>query len=421
MEPIIISIIAVLGSAFLSLLRSALISSRRAKLRLLAEKGGGKYIRALKLLEKTLYYEASLRAGLIFIKIFLGCFLGVIFYRNFGSQYEILAFAIISLAGGALLFFLTEIVSRTIAEAAPEKITAFFSWFIMVFPVFNFPLLALKKSISTMLCRFFPASQSRPGMTEDELLIALQEGEKSGIVESKEMSMVEGVFYLGDRPASAFMTHRSEIKWLDLKDEPEKIKETLREAGNQQYFPVIEGELDEVKGIISTSDLLTALLRGPLPLLETLMHTPFFIPETIPGIKAFEAFKKSGTGCLFVMDEYGGFAGILTVDNLIEEIVGQLSTAEGEEDEIIRQEDGTWLMDGCANIDEASSALSLSSLAEEGSRSEYHTLAGFILNLAGEIPKNGAYFDYLGFRFIVVDMDANRIDKVLVKKLEKDD
>ena len=418
MEPVVISIIAVIGSAFLSLLRSAVISSRRAKLRLLAEQGKKNYLRALKLIEKTLYYEASLRAGLIFIKIFLDCYLGIIFYRNYGSQYEVLAFAIISFIGGALLFFLTEIVSRTIAEAAPEKITAFFSWFIMMFPVFNFPLLLLKKSTSTMLHRFFPASQSNPGMTEDELYIALLEGEKSGIVESKERSMVEGVFYLGDRPASTFMTHRSEIKWLDIKDEPEKTKETLREAGEQQYFPVIEGELDEVKGIISTSDLMTALLSDQWPMLENLMHTPFFIPETMPALKAFEAFKKSETGCLFVMDEYGGFAGILTVNNLIEEIVGQLSVSKGEEEEIIQQEDGKWLMDGSTNIDEASHALSLSSLVEEGSHNEYHTLAGFILNLAGEIPKTGAHFDYLGFRFIVVDMDGNRIDKVMVQKLE---
>ena len=418
MEPVIISIIALICSAFLSLLRSALLSSRRAKLRLLAEKGKNNYLRALKLVEKKLYYEASLRAGIISIKIFLGCFLGIIYYRIFGSQYEILAFAIISLIGGALLFILTEIISKTIAEAAPEKITAFFSWFIIVFPVLNFPLLALKKSFSNLLHRFFPASQSNPGMTEDELYIALLEGEKSGIVESKERSMVEGVFYLGDRPASAFMTHRSEIKWIDINDEPEKIKETLKDAGEQQYFPLIEGELDEIKGIISTSDLLNALLKGQWPLLENLMHTPFFIPETIPALKAFEAFKKSETGCLFVMDEYGGFAGILTVNNLIEEIVGQLSANEGEEEEIIQQEDGTWLMDGSTNIDEASRALSLSSLAEEGSHMEYHTLAGFILNLAGEIPKTGAHFDFLGFRFTVVDMDGNRIDKIMVKKMD---
>jgi putative hemolysin len=138
----------------------------------------------------------------------------------------------------------------------------------------------------------------------------------------------------------------------------------------------------------------------------------------MPALRAFEAFKKSETNCLFVMDEYGGFAGLLTVRNLIKEIIGQLSESEGKNESIVRQEDGTWLMDGSLNIDEAGRALSLSSLGADENHSEYHTLAGFILNLAGEIPKTGAYFDYNGYRFTVVDMDGNRIDKLMVKKIE---
>jgi putative hemolysin len=256
-------------------------------------------------------------------------------------------------------------------------------------------------------------------MTEDELHIALLEGEKSAIVESNERSMVEGVFYLGDRPVGTFMTHRSEIVWLDLDADQQKSQDAVKEAGTQHYLPVVEGDLDKVTGIVSTEDILMTLLSDSWPGLKNLMHPPFFVPETMPALKAFEAFKKSGINCLFVMDEYGGFAGILTVHNLIEEIVGQLSDSEQDEDSIVRQEDGTWLMDGSLNIDEAGKVLSLSSLDEEESHSEYHTLAGFILNLAGEIPKTGAYFDYNGFRFTIVDMDGNRIDKVMVKKIEK--
>ena len=269
--------------------------------------------------------------------------------------------------------------------------------------------------------RIFPAGNRRRGITEEELHLALLEGEKSGIVESKERTMVEGVFYLGDRPVRTFMTHRSDIQWLDIDTEPDKAREIAENAGEQRYFPVASGDLDEVCGIVSIEDILLILLNGPWPGLKALMRPPSFVPETMPAIKSFEAFKKSETNCLFVMDEYGGFAGILTVQNLIEEIVGELSAREGEEDEIIFRDDDTWLADGSVNIDIAAQALSLSSLSAEGGHTEYHTLAGFILNLAGEIPGTGAYFDYHGFRFTVVEMDGNRIDKVMISKMKDED
>jgi len=251
-------------------------------------------------------------------------------------------------------------------------------------------------------------------MTEDELHIALLEGEKSGIVESRERTMVEGVFYLGDRPAGTFMTHRSEIKWLDINDNPETARKTV-ESGDQQYFPVAEGDLDNTSGIVSAQEILLALLKGSWPGLKFLMHAPCFIPETMPALKAFETFKKAEARCLFVMDEYGGFAGILTVRNLIEEITGP---GTGESEEIIRREDGAWLADGSMNIDSAAQAISMQSLSDQADHSDYHTLAGFILNLAGEIPRKGAHFNYNGYRFTVMEMDANRIDKILIEKLK---
>jgi putative hemolysin len=410
---------------FLSFLKNALACCRRARLRLLAETGEKKYITALELDENPRIYQASLRAGIIFLEIVLGFLGGMLIYRllreniNLHIVAGIPLFILASLVFSVIFFILAEIILREIARAAPEKITATFSGFIKIFSVLTSPLYALDLSVAALLRKILHSDDSSSGMTEDELHIALLEGEKSGIVESNERSMVEGVFYLGDRPVGTFMTHRSEIVWLELEADSQKSREAVKEAGAQHYLPVVEGDLDKVTGIVSTEDILMTLLSDSWPGLKSLMHPPFFVPETMPALKAFEAFKKSQINCLLVMDEYGGFAGILTVHNLIEEIVGQLSDSEGSEESIVKQEDGTWLMDGSLNIDEAGKVLSLSSLDEEESHSEYHTLAGFILNLAGEIPKTGAYFDYNGFRFTVVDMDGNRIDKVMVKKIEK--
>ena len=253
-------------------------------------------------------------------------------------------------------------------------------------------------------------------MTEADLRHALLEGEKSGVVESKERTMVEGVFYLGDRPVSAFMTHRSEIKWLDIDAGSEDVKNAAEDSNSQSCFPVADGDLDGIVGAVSVQEIYRALLIEEWPGLKSIMRPPYFIPETMSALKAFEAFKKADANELFVMDEYGGFAGILTVRNLIEEIVGELSPSGKEEETIVKQEDGTWLADGGVSIDDAAGELELPGLGDE--QNDYHTLAGFILYLAGEIPQTGAYFDYKGYRFKVLDLDHNRIDKIMISKID---
>ena len=273
--------------------------------------------------------------------------------------------------------------------------------------------------------KIFSPGASKRGMTEEELRHALLEGEKAGVVESKERTMVEGVFYLGDRPVSAFMTHRSVIKWLDINADAHSARKAAEEAGSQTCLPVADGELDEVAGAVLVQDIFRSLLDiqseqsdaqtdNSWPGLKSIMRQPHFIPETMSAIKAFEVFKKADANDIFVMEEYGGFAGILTVRNLIEEIVGELSASGEKEEAITRQDDGTWLADGGVSIDDAARELGLDRLGEE--QNEYHTLAGFILYLAGVIPKEGACFDYSGYRFKVVDMDHNRIDKIVISK-----
>jgi len=272
-----------------------------------------------------------------------------------------------------------------------------------------------KSALLKLLKKMLPSLSQRE-MTEEGLHLALLEGEKSGVVESRERTMVEGVFYLGDKPVSAFMTHRSEITWLDINSSPEESRSAVESAKYQGYFPVADGELDQAAGAVSSLDVFRALLDDPWPGLKKIMRPPHFIPETMPAIKAFEAFKKADANDLFVMDEYGGFAGILTIRNLIEEIVGVLSASGEEGETIVKQEDGTWLADGSLSIDDVAGELGLESLS--GEQNEYHTLAGFILYLAEDIPKTGASFDYEGFRFKVVKLDNNRIDKIEIRQIK---
>jgi putative hemolysin len=173
---------------------------------------------------------------------------------------------------------------------------------------------------------------------------------------------------------------------------------------------VADGTLDNVIGVVSVEAILIALAAGLQPDLKTIMKPPHFVPETMSALKVFESFKKGDVDFLLVMDEYSGLAGVLSLNDLVEEIVGALSVHTQEVEKIVKQADGSFLVDGSVNIDEIAEMLSLSSLVDE--HQEYHTLAGFILRLAGEIPRTGAVFDYKGFIFKVADMDGNRIDKV---------
>ncbi|MDR0998918.1 MAG: CBS domain-containing protein, partial [Treponema sp.] len=180
--------------------------------------------------------------------------------------------------------------------------------------------------------------------------------------------------------------------------------------------PVAQGELDEIAGAVYLEDILQAIPEGLPQGLKPLIRKVPFVPETMSALKAFESFKRGKTNYLFVMDEYGGFAGLLSVRDLVEEIVGQLWEGVPEEEEILPQGDGVWLAGGSASIDDAARILGLSSLNTEG-RQDYHTLAGFILDLAGEIPHPEAKFGYNGYEFKVVSMEGNRIDRVLIRKV----
>jgi len=271
----------------------------------------------------------------------------------------------------------------------------------------------LAEKINEKLRLVFPR---RTGMTEDELRIALDEGEKSGIVESKERTMVEGVFYLGDRPLRTFMTHRSEIQWLDINTPIQEIRTKVLEHRAQRCFPVAEGVPDAIIGAAYTEDIILDLASDSPAGLRAVMKKAVFIPETMPAIKAFESFKKSETNFLFVMDEYGGFAGTVSLHDLMEEIVGELTAPGQEENPASQSEDGSWLADGSLNIDDAAHLFSLPGLA--AASDDYHTLAGFVLSLAGELPGKGDSFTYQGYRFTVTEMDSNRIDRILVRKEE---
>jgi putative hemolysin len=428
--------IVLLGSLF-ALFELSLDSVRKGRLRSLAEGGDEGYRRALEAAADPAFYIHSCRIWIAVLRILAGV-LGGFLVRPLGDillpggmeagfRGDLAAAAAVILLLSLTVVILGIFIPRIIAAAAPEKVIAGLLPLIRLFTLPCRPLLNIYSRVDSLARRIFRLdSAESAGMTEDELRGALEEGEKSGLVESKERTMVEGVFYLGDRPAGTFMTHRSELQWLDIHAGLPEVRRILREHRGQGCFPVAEDTLDNIRGGVYREDFLQALAEEPPPgeeqnqgpdrWLDPLVRKVPFIPETMSALKAFEAFRKGNTDHLFVMDEYGGFSGILSIRDLLEEIVGELSAAAGEDEDIRAQGEGLWIAGGSVNFDDALKVLALGSPGGED-HPDYHTLAGFILSIAEEIPRPGACFVYGNYEFKILDMDGNRIDRVSISRL----
>jgi putative hemolysin len=222
--------------------------------------------------------------------------------------------------------------------------------------------------------------------------------------------MVAGVFRLNDRRVYSLMTPRTEILWLDVRDTADEILKKLAE-GPYSRFPVCQGSLDNVLGIVKSRELLTRSLAGEPIHLKECLSPALFIPETTFASRALEIFKESNKELVLVIDEFGGVTGLLTINDVLEEIVGDIEVGEPQ---VTQRQDGSWLLDGMLDVDEFKELFHLGTLPNEG---DYETLAGFVMTSLGKIPHPADQFEWEGLRFEVVDMDARRVDKVLVTTL----
>ncbi|MCL2211817.1 MAG: hemolysin family protein [Treponema sp.] len=415
---VLLALGAVIISGVFTLFISAVVLSRKSRLE---KEQSKKYKSVLKILDNPNKILLACRIWRIIFWV-LASFCVVIFWA-FSSLFTQKMYFWIMLA--LELFILCLIIAligeglpKLLSHTKPEKAAAFLLpvMKILSIPLLPFVLPALK--FASFFNKTVHPEIDGSAITEEELQNELRntliEGEKSGVVESRERDMVEGVFYLGDRSVGAFMTHRSEIQWLDINLPYEEINAKVIEHREQRCFPVVNANPDEIIGAVYLEDIIIDCGQEKPLGLRSIMKKAQFVPETMPAIKAFESFKHGQSNFLFVMDEYGGLSGIISITALVEEIVGELSTPVVNEEPLLKQEDGTWLADGTLNIDDAAKGLSIT-ISEEG---DFHTLAGLVLHIAGELPKVGDSFEYQGYKFKVVDKDGNRIDKLLIKKID---
>jgi putative hemolysin len=324
---------------------------------------------------------------------------------------SIIAIAIITY----LTIVIAELVPKQLALNSPEKIASFVAAPIDKITSLSTPIIfALSGSTNFVVKLLGIQTSLEPDVTEEELKVMIEQG---GIFEESEQDMMEGILSLSDRKIGALMTPRPDITWLDLED-PIAINRQKIIDSEYSRLPVCEGELDRVLGIIHIADLLSQTLKGEELNLTTALRQPLFIPESMRGSSVLEQFKNFGTHLAIIVDEYGVLQGLVTMHDILEEIVGDINdiTETPEEPQIIKRDDGSWLLDGMLSIEDFLEQFELPESAID--RGNYHTLGGFAIMQFDTIPMSGESFQWLHLKFEIVDMDRKRVDKILVTTVE---
>lgn len=259
-----------------------------------------------------------------------------------------------------------------------------------------------------------PVADETLAHSVEELKLLMDSSREAGILAETEEKMVDSILRLRGQRVSALMTPRTEIVWLDLDHTPDENMRVIVESGFSR-FPVAQGSLDNVLGVVKAKELLNRSLTEQTVDLKAAMRQPLFVPESMPALKVLDLFKRSRTHIALVVDEHGGLQGLLTLNDLMEAIVGEIPLA-GEEAEphAVQLDDGSWLLDGMMPIDEFKELFRIRELPGE-EEDFYETLAGFVMMQLGEIPAEGLAFEWGGFRFEVAEMDGHRVEKVLAR------
>jgi putative hemolysin len=253
---------------------------------------------------------------------------------------------------------------------------------------------------------------SEPPVTEEEISVLLQEGAKAGVLEEGEHEMIKRVLRFSDRRARALMTPRNEVVWIDLADSPDEVRRKVITSPHSR-FPVCDQGLDNLIGIVQVRDLLNQDQNTEPFRIKGRLTLPLFIYEGTRGLKILEMFKKSATRVAVVLDEYGTVEGLLSLTDILEAIVGDMPDGDQEDEPAaVQRDDGSWLLDGRLPLDEFRDLFELPAVPE----GDFHTLAGLVVTQLGHIPRIAEKFDGWGLEFEVVDMDGNRVDRILVKR-----
>jgi putative hemolysin len=423
LEALVIFLLIILNGIF-AMSEIAVVSARKARLQQWAEAGDTKARDALDLANAPNQFLATVQIGITLIGILAGAFGGATIADELASWLDdipllapyshALSLAIVVTIITYLSLIVGELVPKRLALNDPERLAAAIASPMRALSRVAHPIVHLLASSTEFVLRMLGMKPStEPPVTEEEIRTLIAQGAQAGMFEEAEREMVERVFRLGDRRVGAVMTPRTKIVWLDRDAPPEEIRQTLTGSAHSRFL-VAHESLDNVLGVVHAKDLLAHCLGDQAVNLTTTLQQPLYVPESMAALKVLELFKQSGTHIALVVDEYGGIQGLVTPNDILEAIVGDLPAAgEVAEPLALQREDGSWLLDGMLPVDEFKALFHLGPLPGQD-QGVYHTLAGFVIMQLGRIPMAADCFEWEGLKIEVVDMDGNRVDKVLV-------
>ena len=420
MIEIFILFLLILLNAFIVLSETALISSKKSRLEAFANKGDKKAKAALALKENPDLFLSTTQIFITLIAILTGVYSGENFSKYLEPSIAKIPFlapysspvatTIIVMIVTFLSILFGELVPKKISIMKPEKIAKQVATPIKFLSRISYPLVWLLSNLNISIFKLFnilPGTENQ--VTEEEIKAMINEGSEMGAIEEEEKEIIERVFHLGDRNITSLMTHRTDIVWFELHESRDSIKAKIKESQHSIY-PVCDKNIDDIEGSIYVKDL---YLKPDAPL-NSLIRKTLFIPENNSAYQVLEKVKNTKIHHAFIIDEYGSLQGMITVKDILKAIVGEMPEEEDDEYEITERRDGTYLIDGQIQFYDFLTKFNKTVWINEG-ENEFDTLAGFILHELKRIPSVGDNFAWRGFDLEIVDMDGQRIDKVIVK------
>lgn len=426
MTEIFIILGLILFNALFSMAEIALVSARKVRLESQAAKGDAEAKRALELASHPDTFLSTVQIGITLIGILTGIYSGDTFrtpLQHWLQQFEFIrpysgtaATTLIVVVITYLTLVLGELVPKRIGLSNPEAIAKLVSGPMRFVSWLTFPFIWLLSKSSNLIVRLMNIKANDNQVTEEEIKAIISEGTEQGTIEEAEQEIIERVFHLSDRNITSLMTHRSDIVWIDISRTIGQVRSELAEVVHSIY-PVCEGNIDHIKGVVSIKDLFSATADTPV---QHVMRDAMYIPESNTAYQVLEKFKQTKIHHCFIVDEYGSVEGLITLNDILEAIVGDLPQEEDENYEITERADGSYLVDAQMPFYDFLTRFDKTEWMMEGDQ-DFDTLAGFIIHKLEKIPVTGDTLAWKVFRFEIVDMDNHRIDKVLVSTIEPPD
>ena len=406
----------------------ALVTAKKSRLRRMADSGDKSAAAALRLGDAPTRFLSTIQIGITAIGLLSGIMgeaaLSVPLARILTesgvslSAASVASTAVVVACVTLFSIVVGELVPKRIGQANSEKIARLMARPVAFLSHMARPFVFLLSAATDGILRLAGESTANESdLTEEDIHAMLADGSQAGVIEKSEHEMLRNVFRLDDRPISTLMTPRSEAAYLDLDEPLDQSIARLMETDHSR-FPVCRGGMDNVLGVISAKRLLRRSVFAEAAPIESILHPAVYVPETMTGMRLLEQLRDSGVKMVFVSDEYGEIAGIVTIQNLLEALAGEFKPRHPEDMWAVRREDGSWLIDGLIPIPELMDRLVLKNVPDE-QKGRYNTLGGMIMLLSGAMPHTGDAVEWENWRLEVVDLDGNRIDKVLASPLRE--